>query len=319
MELGRRTSRAHATHGGVPLDLGALQMPVLQPANAWKPFGLGADYNWSFGNTDYFAGYTDFNIASDAKAPGEAGCTLTWDAGAWVLGGQHPLVRFTAGYGVHAHELSAEAALYVLGQATPVWHQAGNLGGPLSYATSTPPASINYDFLPGIIGVRGSIGASFNMAFTPTAASQNLPHEAVCSIGVTPSAKVSGFAQAALWVGADDLASNQDLITAGLRADVTPVDVKLPVADTLRVFDSPAKVDGEFKIDVDANFMAGDFYAFYDIQDQCFGLWSSGDTCYFGVWMSNIADDLGVPMHWKHYFWKGDGYPIRQSIADVHF
>ena len=315
--LTHATPIAHATHGGNLLPIGGLKGPILQPV--WKPFGLGANYSWQFGNQDYFAGYTDFNVSADASTAVHAGCSLTWETGGWVLGTQHPLVRFTAKYGVDHKNLSADAALYVLGQATPVWHQGGNLAGPLSYSKSTPPASVSYDFVPGVLGVRGSAGASFTMAFTPTASSQNLPHEAVCSIGATPSAKVTGFAQASVWLGAEDLSANADLITAGVRADIVPVDVKLPVVDTLKVFDSPAKVDGEFKIDIDSNFMKGDFYAFYDIQDQCFGAWADGDTCVFGVWMSNIAEAIGVPMHWKHHFWKGDGYALTKNITDVKF
>src|SRR6185436_7277403 len=84
------------------------------------------------GDEDTVAVYTSFALTEQTPTGDALKCTATWDNGAWLLGNKQSLVKLTGEASSQKKpkvETAGRVALYVAGQASPVWSKEGKVSG----------------------------------------------------------------------------------------------------------------------------------------------------------------------------------------------
>lgn len=315
---------AMAAKGGFDGAANPLKGFTMKPPPAFKPFASNIVWGDEWGNHDTVSGYYHFTVTGHSPAQGAGGCGSTFEAGSWVWGTNHSFVKLVEEYSGNATSLSGKTELYIMGRNTPAWSKQGSVNGPLSETWNTPPLGINYHFLGGVVGITGNVGASFTLGVHPDVGASKLasPAGVECKIGGTPYVKGTAHADAHVFLGgaAGDLRDHLDLIRVGVAGDATPIDIRIPIQESLKVHHQAPYVKQNLKVDVDINLGKGALYAYYDVTDTCLFANNPFKTngC-IGLALHDVADALGVPMHWRHYFVNTPGYHYAQNVVDSSF
>lgn len=257
------------------------------------------------GDEDIAAAYTKFSVKSVTPDSYTTVCAASWDNGVYILKKRNSLLKFTgdvkstkkapAGW-------TASAALYTLGNASPVWSKEGKISASaLDRTFSTPKVSLKYVIVPGL-NIEGELQATATLTFTPTADGTPPSDGVQCTLGLTPrlTGKVDGAAK--LVLGIPDLI---ELAEGGVKGSVTVVDAQVPTNLTINMTQDPLALKLNFKSDLNTTFMKGRVYGYYKIQDVCLLGWCA------------IEDGLGINPYGEIDLWEDtDGIKYDTNLID---
>jgi hypothetical protein len=274
------------------------------------PYETEKAVTWSAekGDSDIVAAYSSFGVKAQMPDAYAAGCSATWDNGVYLLGDKHSVLKFTAGVSSKKKPVtwSANAALYVLGQSTPVWKKDVAVDKePLDRTFKTPEAKLLYTLIPGVITASGSLQAAATLSFRPMVNGNAGAADVSCTLGIQPRLVASVTGGVAITVGIDKLA---ELATGGLKGDLRAADVALPTSLGLSVAESPLKAAVDFQSDLDTKLVGGRFYVFYKLADICN---KKGTFCL-------VEDVLGVSTYGEYDLWDWDGFVYSKNLASYH-
>ena len=258
------------------------------------------------GDEDTVAVYTSFALSEQTPSGDAVRCTATWDNGAWLLGNKQSLVKLTgeaSGQKKPTVQTAGRVALYVAGQASPVWSKDGKVTGDLLDRTfKTPKFKMTVDFIP-LVGIEGSIQSSATLSLKPTVTSNGDATSVGCDIGITPRLVVEVDPEAKIVVGIPKLV---ELAEGGVKAKLTAVDVSLPTSLGVKMTEQPLALGVKLKSDVKATFLKGKVVAWYKIKD----------VCAWGYCL--IEDGLGIDTSGEVTIWEdADGIPYSHNLADL--
>lgn len=268
-----------------------------------------AKWDKTKGDEDTVAVYTSFNVTENTPSAYDARCTATWDNGVHLVGGKYSLVKLTAeaeGTRKPTVSASAKAALYVLGQASPIWSkQTSFTAENLDRTFKTPKATMNVPFIP-LVSVEGGVQAAASLSLRPSVSGVSDANSSSvgCAISLAPRLTASVDPEVKIVVGLPKLAK---IAEGGVKADLTALDVSLPTTLGVKMSAQPLSLGVQFKSDVKASFLKGKLVAWYKIKD----------ICELGFCL--IEDGLGIKTHGEIILWQDEnGLAYASSLADIN-
>lgn len=323
--LAKRSAYKTSTAGKLASQKSAFASENTAPASTERPPSVGAgctaatcvptspdrDATWSAqkGDEDVVAAYTSFSVKSSIPGAYDAACGATWDNGVYLLGAKHSVLKFTASVAAKkkpAAAWSGSAALYILGQSSPVWHKDGTVDlESLDRSFKTPEARLSYTLVPGIITASGTVQANATLSFRPVVKGSASASAVACSLGIEPRlvASVTGGIQ--LTVGIDKVA---ELATGGLKGEVKAADVRLPTKLTISVTESPLTASLDFQSDLATTLASGHIWVWYKIADVCN---KKGTLCL-------VEDVLGISTTGDMDVFDWDGVSYTKNLVAYH-
>lgn len=262
-------------------------------------------FDKKLGDEDMAAAYTNLTIKSVTPDSFTTSCQATWDNGVYILKKQQSLLKFTADVkstNKAPAGWSASAALYALGQATPVWSKNGKVSiDALDRTFATPKVVLKQVIVPGI-SVEGDLKATATLTFTPNVDGTAPTNGVQCTLGLTPKLVGTVDGGARVVVGISDLI---ELAEGGVRGNVDVLTAKVPSNLTINLTQQPLALNLRFKSDLDTTFMKGRVYAYYKIADIC------------ALGKCLLEDGLGIPTYGELDIWEDkDGYPYVTNLID---
>jgi hypothetical protein len=257
------------------------------------------------GDEDVVAAYTSVSVAEKTPDAYGMSCSATWDNGVYLLGEKRSLVRFVAdassktGRGPSS---SAKAALYVMGQSSPVWSKGGTVeSADLDRTFATPRVGMSYAVVPGLT-FSGGVYSAATLSLRPTIEASAGSGAAACGVGVKPRLVAGVRADVKLTVGIPKLA---ELAEGSLTAKLDAVDVRVPSDLKVSLTQAPLALDLRFESEVKATFLKGTLVARYELKDICIA-----KKCL-------IEDGLGIPTSGEIELYDSDGLEYGATLADL--
>jgi len=284
-------------------------IPKTCTADTCKPSEPDHEANWTAqkGDEEVAAVYTSFTVKSSTQDAYATKCTAVWDNGVYILDSQKSLLKFTANLNSKkkpSPSWTADAALYTLGQSTPVWNKNTTVNAEaLDRTFSTPNVQLTYAFIPGVITAEGHLKASATLTFRPiTKASSS--DGVSCTLGVEPQfvGKVNGGVTARVGIG-----KLVELASAGATGDIKVIDLKIPTSLTATVKETPPSLGLDFESKLDTSLMSGRVFLWYKL----------GDICVAGKCL--VEDVLGIDTYGEYELWEdADGFPYNKTLINKH-
>lgn len=258
------------------------------------------------GDEDTIAVYTSFAVTEQTPNASDTKCTATWDNGVHLMGSKQSLIKLTAEAagtkGAHP-SASGKAALYVLGQASPVWSKEGKISDNLDRTFKTPRVSLNVPFIP-LVSVEGGIQAAATLSLRPAVSGDADAKSAGCSVTMTPRVTAEVDPDAKIVVGIKKLV---EIAEGGVRAQITVLDVALPTTLGVKLTEQPTAMTLLFKSEVKSSFLKGKVVAWYKIKD----------ICAWGFCL--IEDGLGIDTSGEIALWQDDvGFQFNHTFVDFN-
>ncbi len=253
------------------------------------------------GDEDIAAAYS--SLAASEKNPdaSTAVCAVTWDNGITVLKRKFSLLKYSAeATGKKPQKADARAALYVLGQASPVWKKDGKVtGDKLDRTFGTANAKLSYKFIP-LVAVEGGVQTASTLGLKPELDASATASQIDCGLGFRPSLASNLNPEVKLVVGLKKLAK---LAQGGIKAELALVDLRFPTQMSARMPQSPPSLRLGFTSEADVAFLRGRVFAWYKIKD----------VCHWGVCL--LSDILRIHTKGEIELWEdADGFPYRNKL-----
>jgi hypothetical protein len=261
------------------------------------------------GDQDTVAVYTQFEAVERTPNRESASCGVNWDSGVYLMGKAFSVLRFATdaqAKRASVGQAHARAALYVLGQATPVWQkEAAFPRTTVERSFRTPTAAVSVPFIP-LVRAEGKVDGGATMSLD-TAAGGSLDDGGAalrCSSLAVPTLAVTVNPEVTLAVGVKRLIN---LAKGGVRAELTVARARIPTHISLLMRPDARVQLLDFQSDLDLTLMQGRIYAWFKIKD----------ICRWGVCL--LGDILGIPTKGEVNLWEdADGFPYKSTLMSVH-
>lgn len=289
---------------------GAPPKPAPVTCTTCTPKEPQAQVHWekALGDKKVVAAYTSFSAGEKTPNLQTESCSAVWDNGISLHGKDISLIKFMGDASATTVDskrtTSGNAALYLIGQSTPVFKKSGSVKDErLDRTFKSPKVSLGFSIVP-LVRIEGGMDGSATMALRPTVASDATAPSLKCDLGVRPELSVNVNPDVRLIVGSKKL---MKLAEGGVRAELTVVDAKLPTTLNLLMNTEQPSLRLDFTSSLDVNFLKGRVYAWYKIKD----------ICHWGICL--LDDILHIKTKGELELWEDkDGFPYHQPLVNRH-
>lgn len=269
-----------------------------------------AQVRWekALGDKKVVAAYTSFSAGEKTPNLQTESCSAVWDNGISLHGKDISLIKFMGDASAttvdNKRTTAGNAALYLIGQSTPVFKKSGSVKDErLDRTFKSPKVSLGFSIVP-LVRIEGGIDGSATMALRPTVASDATAPSLKCDLGVRPELSVNVNPDVRLIVGHKKLVK---LAQGGIKAQLTVVDARLPTTLNLLMNTEQPSLKLDFMSSLDVNFLKGRVYAWYQLHDLCV------------AWVCLLDDILHIKTKGELELWEDkDGFPYHQALVNRH-
>jgi hypothetical protein len=275
--------------------------PCADPGCAPKDAEHTVRWDKNKGDEDIASAYSALVASEKNPDASTATCAVTWDNGITVLKRKFSLLKYSAeATGKKPQKADARAALYVLGQASPVWKKDGKVtGDKLDRTFGTANAKLSYKFIP-LVAVEGGVQTASTLGLKPELDATATASEIDCGLGFRPSLASNLNPEVRLVVGLKKLAK---LAQGGIKAELALVDLRFPTQMKAQMPLSPPSLQLGFTSEADVAFLRGRVFAWYKIKD----------VCHWGVCL--LSDILHIHTKGEIELWEdADGFPYKNKL-----
>ncbi len=190
---------------------GAPPKPAPVTCTTCTPKEPQAQVHWekALGDKKVVAAYTSFSAGEKTPNLQTESCSAVWDNGISLHGKDISLIKFMGDASAttvdNKRTTSGNAALYLIGQSTPVFKKSGSVKDErLDRTFKSPKVSLGFSIVP-LVRIEGGMDGSATMALRPTVASDATAPSLKCDLGVRPELSVNVNPDVRLIVGSKKL------------------------------------------------------------------------------------------------------------------